>query len=635
MNNLACMLALVAASSAGFTACSSDDPITNGDNQNGVAGKMVKTSFALNIPYGKSTRMTSNVTQSGLTTTFRGMSDMRLLSFNSATANVDGSATAVKKIVLGSSDDAFEQDDHRRIYRDVVIPVGTKSFIFYGQTDKAFTTTDKDLMNDKFSNGIIKASETLTGGAEDSKTNDNLALKNVTFNLEKIYNGSIATDKEAQDIIENLAKVYNTKGNIYTTDKNNQKKTIEVTWSAITTEQANQYPVLKHAKQLFEQFKTLKAGSANSARAALKLLFDGCGRDLKNGIIEASEDDLLYEIANNANEAQQKIKDCTFPNNLGLPDGAAQGAFGSDGNFEYSTGGAAMNNNKFDYTKAVYPASLNYYVQTDLAAKNDVVNSLNSTNGWPTYDNWKANDASNWTGWGTEVTNDTRTIGLKDAIKYGVAKLATTVTITSNHLTDNGNTVGKLNADQSIDVTSKGFKLTGVLVGGQPEQVGWDYTATAPEGGITGQYDYTVYDRNMDYADNVLTNGKSTTNYTLLLDNDEPKPTEGGKSAVYVTIELVNNTGTAFYGVDGVVPDGGTFYLVGQLDPNTASYTGTQTKPDHVFKKAYTTTATLKIGEKSLKHAYNCLPDLRSTSISLGLAIDLKWETGLDFEVEL
>ena len=43
------------------------------------------------------------------------------------------------------------------------------------------------------------------------------------------------------------------------------------------------------------------------------------------------------------------------------------------------------------------------------------------------------------------------------------------------------------------------------------------------------------------------------------------------------------------------------------------------------------TTATFTLGENSLKSAYLTVPDLRAASMSMGLSVDLKWETGLDF----
>ena len=43
------------------------------------------------------------------------------------------------------------------------------------------------------------------------------------------------------------------------------------------------------------------------------------------------------------------------------------------------------------------------------------------------------------------------------------------------------------------------------------------------------------------------------------------------------------------------------------------------------------TTANFIIGRTSLQAAYATVPDLRSTQISLGLSVDLHWQTGLTF----
>jgi hypothetical protein len=51
-----------------------------------------------------------------------------------------------------------------------------------------------------------------------------------------------------------------------------------------------------------------------------------------------------------------------------------------------------------------------------------------------------------------------------------------------------------------------------------------------------------------------------------------------------------------------------------------------------VFIQDHMTTANFKIGEHSLKYAYLTVPDLRSSSVTLGLSVDLKWETGLVFD---
>ena len=105
---------------------------------------------------------------------------------------------------------------------------------------------------------------------------------------------------------------------------------------------------------------------------------------------------------------------------------------------------------------------------------------------------------------------------------------------------------------------------------------------------------------------------------------------------VYVTVELENNMGD-FYGAEGLIPKDTRFYLVGQLDPNASAGvnkpSGTAETLDHVFIKDHTTIANFTI--TSLQNAYNHIPDMRTSKINVGLAVDLKWESGITFNVDL
>ena len=70
------------------------------------------------------------------------------------------------------------------------------------------------------------------------------------------------------------------------------------------------------------------------------------------------------------------------------------------------------------------------------------------------------------------------------------------------------------------------------------------------------------------------------------------------------------------------------------MDPNAS----TATKPsgatiDRVFVKDHTTVANFTI--TSLKKAYNHIPDLRTSKINVGLAVDLSWQEGITFNVDL
>ena len=100
---------------------------------------------------------------------------------------------------------------------------------------------------------------------------------------------------------------------------------------------------------------------------------------------------------------------------------------------------------------------------------------------------------------------------------------------------------------------------------------------------------------------------------------------------------------------------GGTFYIIGSLDvtkkPDGSTYTNPEEGIDwptdfalppynndgatkqvrRIFMQDFMTTANFKLGVNSLKSAYVTVPDLRASKISLGLSVDLNWESGMTF----
>jgi hypothetical protein len=81
---------------------------------------------------------------------------------------------------------------------------------------------------------------------------------------------------------------------------------------------------------------------------------------------------------------------------------------------------------------------------------------------------------------------------------------------------------------------------------------------------------------------------------------------------------------------DYLLDDDMTKYLTYHALPPYNS-DGTTKKISRVFIQDFMTTANFVIGPNSLKYAYLTVPDLRSSSLSLGLSVDIKWETGLNF----
>lgn len=619
MNNFFLMGSVALSGIVAFSACSSENDMGAEVNPT-FDGKTVKTQFALNVPYGNTgTRMSADAAQQN--SNFRGISNMKLLPFAEEPAV---GKTSTSLINLGVNTNAFESDGSdyanqgRYIYRDVEIPIGTKHFVFYGKaTGTETTTTDPDKL---FEKGYL--SNNLSGTTV-SLDNTNFALQKINETLD--LNGATSgTDKSYRKVLKALQDVTGTK----VTDG---ATTIE--WNNITTSATDMK--LNHAEKLWDAFKTLKAGSANSVRITLENLKKSAGVTTL-GATEtptADGDGLLKTLVKNIDVALTTLlgTDNTFPADFNLPDGAIAVTYdNTSGNWKYNTP-VDMNGASINYANITYPASLDYFVNSPAKARNDASTGL--TDGiWPEKDKWTKDETGIWTGWGDEVKNTTRTIALEKAIQYGVANLELTITAKTSTLSDNAKAKGGQVADQTVDVTGDKLFMTGVLIGGQPERVEWNYE---PKTGA--KFDYTIYDKKMNGATtsaegiNVpVKPTASTPNYTLVLDNNN----NTSAKSIYVAVELVNKTGIDFYGADGMIPAGGKFYLIGKLDPTDAATVGENpNRVERVFLKDYTTKANLTI--KDLKNAYNVIPDLRSTAISVSLAVNLEWQTGITFNVEI
>lgn len=252
---------------------------------------------------------------------------------------------------------------------------------------------------------------------------------------------------------------------------------------------------------------------------------------------------------------------------------------------------------------------------------------MSNLNDFPTYNDWTNPNGANWEGKNfseNAVANTTKTVGLKAPVQYSVAVLKSTVRCDAATLEDNAKQAGGFDKDQQISVPANGFKVTGILIGGQPASVDWKY-----EPATTESFANTIYDKVMNgsmAAKNETS--ASNANYTLVFDNKK----SDAQSPVYVTLELENNSDKAFYGNDGIILKGAKFYLVGQLNPNKTGLTNPNSV-NRVFVQDYVTTANFNI--KDLKSAYNCIPDLRTSGINVGLAVDLSWKTGITFDVEI
>lgn len=601
--------AVLLASAAGMVSCSSDSIEPTGGS--GATGQVVKTQFAINIPYGgnsstnqakKVTRMTDEMTQqSGKP--FRGISDIVLLTFN-GNPSTDGNTEATSIIDIGTDGNAYAQDKHSKLYRDIEIPVGTNHMLFYGRATKKSDATD-------FQAGKI----TDKGDKKTEKT-----LANISHELTPINSrANFTTDTDAGKIIDALNSIANAK-----------VQDEEYTWATTETETTRPAWLTENEKKFlaarYKEFISLKAGSRTSVVAFIKNLQTALVGETGEPTIHA-ERKLTKEIYDKCVAALTAIESIDFPGKFKLPDGVATLSWATGG-FAYNTPGNVTigNGNSINYQKICYPAELSYFVNTTTMVSDKDMSNLSE---FPTYENWTKPTGANWEGkdfTNTAVAKTTRTVGLKDPVQYSVAVLKSTVRCKEATLEDNAKDAGGFKANQSITVNDNSFPVTGILIGGQPASVDWKYEPASSE-----TFENTIYDNVMNgspmyakYASEVPTVG----NYTLVFDNKKT----GAENSVYVTIELTNKSGQAFYGKDGIIQKDTKFYLVGILNPNKEGLS----KPagvNRVFVQDYVTTANFKI--KDLKSAYNCIPDLRTSGINVGLAVDLSWKEGITFDVEI
>ncbi len=570
---------------------------------------------------------------------FRGIQDLALLCFDGEPGIADDKkSTATKVIYLSSGNNAYSKDAYRALYRDIEIPTGTTNFIMNG---RAIRNGETD-----FAIGKITPSDT------DGKVTE---LSKLTYSLNPINSeADFAENEKAKKIIEALNYVRNASAKYSLSEKEqadfSNESEVKVNWKDAWNKDVKWPSSIQENErnflaQRYIQFVNLTAGSASSVRATLEnlkqILIGEVNNNTDNTTISAEKaiQKAIYDACTKA-LGTDYLSGNNFPQettNKELPDGVAklkwikntvEGSNAPDSVFAYVASDAVkIGDNRIDYTKITYPAEISYTVSTPgMVSNSDFTNVSNL----PDYQKWIKNTEGIWDKsiWSEgAVTTRTKSVALKLPVQYSVACLKTTVKCGSSTLEDNGANYG-LKETQKITVPSDGFQLTGILVGGQPAKVNWDFYPSATE-----QFEYTVYDRdiqkteNKDY--NSVTTSDGTANYTLLLDNKvSASATVTGQKNVYVTLELKNGT-QSFYGADGLVPANGTFYLVGTLDLSQK----TASTIDRIFLQDHTTVVNFTI--TNLKKAYNCIPDLRTAGMNVGLAVDLEWQTGLTFDVEL
>lgn len=598
--------AVLLASTAGMTSCSSDSIEPTGGS--GVAGQVVKTQFVINIPYAGnesggnarvSTRMTAENTQNN-NNNFLGLKDIEMFAFDKVPGETSQTSTRTIRI---RTDMPSTSNDYRRIYSDIAIPVGTTNMILYAKATRTKTVASGTANKTNFEAGSL--TNPYGNFTDEAKPN----LKDLNFNLEAIRKNA-DLDTYGQEILQKLNDIANTTAG--------GKK-----WSETgTDESADKDDKILHS--LYIQFIKLTAGSTKSVNSFIE--------HLKEAIeSQGVKTDMAEAIKNKCTSVSG-----TFPRNLDLPDGVAKVKFDPTNGFTFESvtaGTTSTGSNLIDYKTVTYPSELAYFVSSPIKTSTTNKSKVSEL---PPYNEWLAGTANIWNGYDEMVKNNTLFVALQNPVQYGVACLKSSIKCASTSLIDNASKIVGSESDNTITVNDNSFPVTGILIGGQPAGVKWDFE---PASSIQpGDFIYTIYDNDMNGDNNFTAKAVDKTtlpyNYTLVLDNKDTSSESATQSNVNVVIELENNAAD-FYGADGLIPKGSKFYLAGTLDLTATS--GVQ-KPgnstvDHVFVKDHTTVANFTIND--LKKAYNCIPDMRTSKINVGLAVDLSWKSGITFDVEL
>ena len=624
--------AIALLSTAGFVACSSSDDVTDAPVNPSYDGKSVKTQFAINIANESSkTRMTAENTQNS--SNFLGMDKIYLIPFveiPTESKYVDGTQTGstpetskeytfpsdVLKLTAISNTEINNSTDNKnyKIYNDVSIPVGTKNFLFYGTGS----------MTDKVKNGALTV-------ADISSTSGNTTNK-IKFSLVDIAttdgaNNTLTT--VSGDFAAYLTTIANATG--WSALTSNEDATLTQARTNLITNPSNGGVRGVSAialKQIVQDIVTLaypKHTPNGGTETTVSKVADAICTAVKAKYFDISETTGSEgKVDWKSTGVEETIK--TFPRGLNIPDGAMLMTWNDTENKFEATAtpsmGTTTGSSFINFYNLTYPACIAYRANTPLAAKNVEVST------WPTqYSTW---ENYNWTteGWGEEVLATTRSIALRNNIQYGVAQLEATVIAASNLLNDNSD-------NNMVSVTANAFPVKGILIGGQKSDVNWEYLPN------TSATEKVVYDSDINGIN--LTTTESSPFYTLLFDS-YTTGVKANQNTIRIALELENKSGADFKGIDGVVAAGQRFYLLAELDPNAsgvAAISWPSTNPnrfpqfgiDRTFVQDFKTK--VKFTVSTLKNAYVTIPDLRSIKLKLGLSVDLKWQSGLTFDVPL
>ena len=499
------------------------------------------------------------LTRSHRAPTFSAMDELVAIPFHTNGAEVTASDNPLIDLV-GANETTNRVVSHNTYYVERChLMTGTDRMLVYGKAKPAHS----DLSYDPKVHGQLSDLPTTR-----KKTAD------IQFSLTSIRESTEASD-DAKALANYMTAIANTTG-----------------WSTTPN------PTLKSYYLDFIRIGSEGAGLMSGAAANIKA-FVAALRALLTG-----SDALSTAIKANI-DANSSIASNTYPQSLGLPDGAAAIRW-TGSQFEVKTTTTQLDNIN-GINRYTYPAELMFFVDSPIrTSAKEVAKTVYQEN----TKTWSAFLNDNYTG-STAVNTNTKAVAVENPIQYGVGRLDLTLTTMSPALRDA--------KDEVVSNTSMTtLPLTGVIIGGQ-HTVGFNMKPQGEQTDIDGRF---IYETTVDKT-NYTTQGYKTSTLVLQSYDNEKVP---------VILEFENNTEHAFTGKDGTVYPGARFYLIALIDPADKKEVG-KDYTNRVFTQDYITTMSMRV--TSLAKAYTCMPDLLAPRLEVGVQVVTKWIQATTTNVEL
>ncbi len=564
---------------------------------------------------GPQTRMADEVVQTD-PAKYRGLKDVHMIPFTVSGKITKGDVPTVKALNNptdeGRVDNAVVTNAAFYRYPSCEFSPSTASVLFYAKGANTATVGSTTILaTDKAFYG-----STLATGF------DNGSLSAIKFKPEQIYPSEVI-DAKAQALADYLTAIANTTG--WTTTSDPKLKALYLNF--IHQDENGNYAVI--------------AGSSACVRAFVEELYnevalretvaaDALVTAIRNSIKTAADVDANGHVTL-ATWAATATPLTGYPANIGLPDGAAAMQWNASLKAFVPQVSTTIETDITSIDRFVYPAELCYYGNSTLRTSNAEVNKAvyeNATDWLSVLEQYNS---------GATVSENTKSIAMVDAVQYGVARLSVKLKkmdLQTNPLKDAH--------DEKVKFSDDFYPLTAVIVGGQ-YPVGFDFRPETVQPWPAGSTESAKLNSEVFFAydSQVKTNKSSGTDdyyymsrsgdtgntNTLLLQTYKDKN-------VRMVLEFENKSGEKFMGHDGIVYPGTKFYLVGEVNVETATAQSNKTEENQgrVFTQDYTTTFEFQI--ESFKNAYNVMPDLLAPRMEIGVKV-ANWETIRPTIVEL